>query len=232
MVTGLTPARRRGIEILDDPAVDPELVRRSMRDVARANLVLGGKRAVLAEIEPVLCELPRCATVLDVGTGRGDIPAGVKKRAARLGKNIRTIGIDQSLPLVTGQYPGNDVVIRGNALSLPFADASVDVVMASQVLHHFPEQSAVFMVREMNRVARLRVLISDLRRSVMAASGFWLGSFLLGFHPISRHDGVVSVMRGFTPSELADIVAAATGRRPRVTRRIGFRLTTSWVPVR
>jgi hypothetical protein len=71
-----------------------------------------------------------------------------------------------------------------------------------------------------------------LRRSVMAATGLWIGSFLLGFHPVSRHDGVVSVMRGFLPAELAEIVFRATGQRPRVNRRLGFRLTTSWVPTR
>jgi SAM-dependent methyltransferase len=231
-VTALTPSRRRGVEFLDDPSVDPELMRRSMRDVERANAMFGGRRAALAELENTLTDLPDGATFLDVGTGRGDIPAALKQRATELGKRIRTIGIDQSLPLVSGRYPGNDVVVLGNALSLPFADASVDVVLASQVLHHFPESAAIEFVRELNRVARHRVVISDLRRSVMAATGLWVGSFLLGFHPVSRHDGVVSVMRGFVPSELIDIVSNATGQRPVVTRRLGFRLTTSWTPRR
>jgi SAM-dependent methyltransferase len=232
MVTGLTPGRRRGVEILDNPSVDPELMKRSMRDVERANVMFGGRRAALAELEHTLKKLPDGATFLDVGTGRGDIPAALKERAGNLGKRIRTIGIDQSLPLVTGHYPGNDVIVRGNALSLPFADASVDVVLASQVLHHFPERAAIAFVRELNRVARYRVVISDLRRSVLAATGLWVGSFLLGFHPVSRHDGVVSVMRGFVPSELAEIVRNATGQRPVFTRRLGFRLTTSWTPER
>jgi len=231
-VTGLTPSRRRGVEILDNPSIDPDLMRRSMRDVETANSLFGGKRAALAELEDTLAVLHDGATFLDVGTGRGDIPAAVKQRAKELGKCVRTIGIDQSLPLVTGNYPGNDVVVLGDALSLPFADASVDVVLASQLLHHFPEKGATLLVREMNRVARHRVVISDLRRSVMAATGLWIGSFLLGFHPVSRHDGVVSVMRGFVPSELAEIVSKATGQRPIVTRRLGFRLTTSWTPTR
>jgi hypothetical protein len=106
----------------------------------------------------------------------------------------------------------------------------VDVAFASQLLHHFPEMSAIAMVKEMNRVARRRVVISDLRRSVVAASGLWIGSFFLGFHPVSRHDGVVSVMRGFLPYELEDIVSRATGSRPIASRRLGFRLTTSWAP--
>jgi hypothetical protein len=39
-------------------------------------------------------------------------------------------------------------------------------------------------------------------------------------------------MRGFLSFELADIVDKATGKRPVVNQRLGFRLTTSWKPVR
>jgi 2-polyprenyl-3-methyl-5-hydroxy-6-metoxy-1,4-benzoquinol methylase len=230
-VTGLlTPARRRGIEILDDPDVDPEVMKRSMRDVERANALFGGRRAALAELSPAIGEIRGSATLLDVGTGRGDIPAAAKKLATLNGIKLRAIGVDISAPLLEAQCDGNDGVIRGDALALPLGDSSVDIVLASQILHHFPEEDAVAVVRELNRVARTRVVISDLRRSLVAAAGIWLGSFPLGFHPVSRHDGVVSVMRGFIPSELESIVERAVGHRPKVTRRLGFRLTTSWVP--
>jgi hypothetical protein len=76
----------------------------------------------------------------------------------------------------------------------------------------------------------VRVIISDLRRSWIAAGGIWLMSFPLGFHAVSRHDGVVSVMRGFTGEELANTVRRAVGCAPVVHRRRGFRITTSWTP--
>jgi hypothetical protein len=76
----------------------------------------------------------------------------------------------------------------------------------------------------------VRVVVSDLRRSRVAAAGIWMASFLLGFHPVSRHDGVVSVMRGFLPGEMAELLQVATGERPRVSRRPLFRVTMSWVP--
>jgi ubiquinone/menaquinone biosynthesis C-methylase UbiE len=121
--------------------------------------------------------------------------------------------------------------VCGNALKLPFADTSIDVVMCSQVLHHFAQDDALTLLREMNRVARHRVIVTDLKRSWISAAGIWLVSFPLGFHAVSRHDGVVSVMRGFTTSELADTVQAAVLRRPVAHRRRGFRVTTSWAPV-
>jgi 2-polyprenyl-3-methyl-5-hydroxy-6-metoxy-1,4-benzoquinol methylase len=226
----LTPARRHGVEFLDDPAVDPEIIKRSMSDVVRANSLFGGTVAAIAELERTLDRNRIELTMLDVGTGHGDIPAAAKMLARSRGIRLRTIGIDMSEPLLSANRGASDAAIRGDALHLPLRDRSVDIVMASQVLHHFRGESAIAMVREMNRVAALRVVISDLRRSFIAAAGLWLASFPLRFHPVSRHDGVVSVMRGFVPQDLADIVEAATGHRPEVRQRAGFRLTTSWKP--
>jgi SAM-dependent methyltransferase len=230
MNLSFTPRRRRGTEILDDPGVSPEVMERSMADVERANVLLGGTRAALREIEPVLAALPKCATLLDVGTGTADIPAAARTLAARRGMTLKTIGFDLSPVLVERHRRRNDYVVRGNALQLPFRDKSIDVVMCSQVLHHFPEREARALIAEMNRVARARVVISDLRRSLLAAGGLWLASFLLNFHSVSRHDGVVSIMRGFVPEELSDLVRAGAGTTPAVHRRPGFRITTSWKP--
>ena len=226
----LTPRRRRGIEVLDDPGVSPEIMTRSMADVERANNLLGGTRAALGELEPVLAELPESATLLDVGTGAADIAAAARTLAAKRGVKLRTIGFDISAVLVERHRRRHEAVVLGNALRLPFRDKSVDVVMCSQVLHHFPELEARDLIVELNRVARARVVISDLRRSLIAAGGLWVASFLLNFHSVSRHDGVVSIMRGFVPGELSELVVSATGRRPTTRRRIGFRITTSWKP--
>jgi ubiquinone/menaquinone biosynthesis C-methylase UbiE len=218
------------MEVLDDPAVAPEILTRSMSDVERANYMLGGLRAALDEIAPALAELPATATLLDVGTGTADIPAAARTLAAERGVRLRTIGFDIAEPLVRCHRTRNDSVVRGDALRLPFRDRSVDIVLCSQVLHHFPESEAVALITEMNRVARVRVVISDLRRSWIAAGGLWVASFVLGFHSVSRHDGVVSVLRGFVPGELAALVASATAQKSAVRRRLGFRVTTSWRP--
>ena len=53
-------------------------------------------------------------------------------------------------------------LIRGTGLALPFADASFDVVCEFSVLHHVRQPEVV--VREMLRVARKAVVISDCNR--------------------------------------------------------------------
>jgi SAM-dependent methyltransferase len=232
MLDLLTPPRRRGVEILDLPDVSPEIVTRSLADVARANALLGGLNAAITEVEDALDDLAGSVTLLDVGTGLGDIPCRARTIAKERGIQLSTFGLDAAPELTRACKRAVDACVCADARHLPFADGSVDIVMCSQVLHHFGDVDALELLREMNRVARTRVIVSDLRRSWIAAAGLWLLSFPLRFHAVSRHDGVVSVLRGFTPGELADTVQHAVARRPVTRRRRGFRVTASWAPVR
>jgi hypothetical protein len=228
----LTPPRMLGEEILDDPAVSPEIVTRSIADVVRSNALFGGLKSAMDELNVVLRILPRQATLLDVGTGLGDIPRDARRAARDAGVELTTVGLDSSIELTRASRGAVSAAVCGDALRLPFADHSVDIVMCSQVLHHFEGENALRLLREMDRVARIRVIVSDIKRSWFAAAGIWLASFPLRFHAVSRHDGVVSVMRGFTAEELGDTVTEAIGRKPAVRQRRAFRVSASWVPVK
>jgi ubiquinone/menaquinone biosynthesis C-methylase UbiE len=120
--------------------------------------------------------------------------------------------------------------VCASAFALPFRDHSIDIVMCSQLLHHFDWSDAERVVRELDRVAKRSVILSDLRRSWIAAAGFWAVANVLRFHRVTRHDGVVSVLRGFTASELRQLVERTTGIAPTVRRRLGYRLTVQWSP--
>ena len=226
----LTPSRQRGIEILDDPGLDSGVRHRAQADVARSNAVLGGLRAVMRELRTVLHEIGGEASLLDVGTGLADIPAHAAVLARQDGIRLVTTGVDVVHSLLA--EPCGDIThgVCADARRLPFPDRSFDVVTCSQLLHHFPAADARLVIAELDRVARRAVIVSDLRRSWIAAGGFWMLAFPLRFHRVTRHDGVTSVLRGFTPAELADLVASATGVRPVVRRRLGYRVTASWQP--
>jgi SAM-dependent methyltransferase len=229
----LTPARQRGVEILDDPSVDPAVRERAITDVVRSNRWLGGARAARLALGDALANLPATCTLLDVGTGWADIPDRLRRRADAAGIALTTIGVDDAVSLLLAARAGGRVshVVAADALALPFRTASVDVVTCSQVLHHFEDHDAALLLAELNRVARRVVAVSDLRRSALAALGFWVMSFLMLFHRVTRHDGMVSVMRGFTARELSDLVRTSTGSVPTVSRRLGFRLTARWSPL-
>jgi SAM-dependent methyltransferase len=236
------PKRRRGVEYLDHPDVAPDVRERAQRDVVRSNTLFGGRRAALLALAPWLSkhaesrsERVAVATMIDVGTGLADLPQHMSEQAGRHGVAVHTIGVDGACTLLaTARRAGRIAdAVCGDALALPFADRSVDVVFCSQLLHHFEHDNAVRLLRELHRVARRCVIVSDLRRSWIAVAGYWLSSFVLRFHPVTRHDGVVSILRGFTEPELRGMVLSATDGsvRPAIRRRLGFRVTASWAPL-
>lgn len=227
----LTPARRRGVEFLDEPNVDPDVRRQAQRDIARSNRLLGGLRAVIVEIRAAARGIGGAPTLLDVGTGLADIPERATAVAARDGIALTTIGVDGAPSLLVAARGCVTHGVCASALALPFRDHSIDIVICSQLLHHFDWPDAEHVVRELNRVAARAVIVSDLRRSWIAAGGFWMVANALRFHRVTRHDGVVSVMRGFTSIELRRLVKRVTGVSPTVRRRIGYRLTARWAPL-
>jgi ubiquinone/menaquinone biosynthesis C-methylase UbiE len=226
----ITPRRRRGFEHLDDPSTSPALRERSLRDVRRANTLLGGTNAVLSEMKRIMPRLGARTTLLDVGTGLADIPYGARRLAASRAVRMTTFGVDQAETLARASGISLDQSVCADARFLPFPDSSMDVVICSQVLHHFEDAQIDTVLRELHRVARRAVIVSDLRRSWIAAAGFWLFAWPLRFHSLTRHDGTTSVLRGFTANELADHVHRATGVVAKVHKHLGYRLTATWIP--
>lgn len=227
----LTPQRRRGVEYLDDAELEVGLAERSLRDVALSNALFGGARAVVAD---VIAELERegvrSASVFDVGTGLGDIPMRLREQGARRSIRVATMGLEACEALARRAALPAFPTLCARVPPLPLRTGAADIVTCSQLLHHLDADAAAALLQEMDRVARRCVIVSDLRRSWGAAAGIWLVSFPLRFHRVSRHDGVVSVMRGFTSRELHDTVRAAVGVEPRVHRHALYRLTAAWTP--
>ena len=224
-----TPPRRRGVEILDDPRTTEDDRGEAMSYLPWSNTLFGGGSAVLRAMRDVFPTLRDGATLLDVGTGMGDI-AGVTAFVAkrRHGVTLETVGVD-SIPfqvdLARAQLRHG---VAGDARFLPFADDSIDVVLCSQTLHHFFDEDLERLIRELHRVSRDWILIADLRRSRMAAAAFSIAARVLRFPAITRVDGVTSVFRGFTADELSRLVMDATGVRPAVRRSRFWRLTATW----
>jgi ubiquinone/menaquinone biosynthesis C-methylase UbiE len=226
----LTPTRRRGVEILDDPNVDAAVRHQAQADVARSNRLLGGLHAALSEMRRVITGATGDWTLVDVGTGLADIPQRATTLSAETGARLTTIGVDDAESLLAAARGSVTHGVCASAFALPFRDHSVDIAMCSQLLHHFDWPDAERLLAELDRVARRAVIVSDLRRSWVAAAGFWLVAFVLRFHPVTRHDGVVSVLRGFTTDDLRRAIEKATGETPVIRRRLAFRLTARWTP--
>jgi len=226
-----------GTELLDDPQADPVLVGRQLRDIARLNVLFGGTRAVVRELEPFLERGKRETgnakrqtwTLLDVGTGSGDIARAAVAAARRNGLELTPLGIDLNRTAARVARSGGLAMIVADGSRLPLGPRSVDVIVASQVLHHLPRAVAVRWIVTFDRVARRAVVLADLRRSRVAMAGVWAASVGLAMGRVTRHDAVVSLKRGYTKAEFDEMLRQA-GVRAAARYRPGARIVAAWSP--
>lgn len=208
--------RRHTPELMDDPLVSPERMADGLRFIEWVNRWLGGTRAFLSHVERFSArwERGRPITFLDVGTGAADLPRALAAWGRERGHDVRVIALDLSAPVLAYAHQacrGNDRValLRGNALALPFADRSVDYVCSSMFFHHLSDDQIVAVLRCYDRVARRGILVNDLLRRVRAYLWIRLIAPFSG-SDLVRHDGPVSVLRGFRVGE-ADALAQKAG---------------------
>jgi ubiquinone/menaquinone biosynthesis C-methylase UbiE len=224
-----------GLELLDDPHADPIAVRNQLRDIARLNSLFGGTRAVVDALEPLFrqtcngqhatCHGPW--TLLDVGAGSGDIARAAVTAARRHGIDLRPVGLELNPTAARAALAAGVPTLIADGNQLPIGPRAVDVIVASQVLHHLPRRVAVQWMGRFDRMARRAVVLADLRRSRVAIAGIWLASFPLGMSGVTRHDAVVSLRRGYTRAEFSEMLREA-GVNAVARYRPGFRIVASW----
>ena len=222
-----------GAELLDDPRSDPATVAETLRNIARANRWFGGASAVRFGLARTLGGVPSGTTLslLDLGTGLGDLPEVAVRWGRRRGLRITPIGLELNRAAAALAKSSGLATAVACAGMPPLRDKSVDVVLLSQVAHHLASESVTQLFRACDRLARRAVIVADLRRHPFAAPAFRLGGRLLRFDPVTMVDGVTSIRRGFTRPQLLDLMAEA-GVRGRVDQRPGFRLVATWQPGR
>lgn len=152
----MAPKINTGVELQRKYYTDTATRYEQMHEHEGAGDALGNKlvHAILRMIE--------ARSVLDVGTATG---RGLRELKEAL-PGAFVCGIEPVAALLKQAAPNGSntcsSVVQGSGAALPFADSSFDAVCEFSVLHHVANPNAV--VKEMLRVAKKAVLISDSNR--------------------------------------------------------------------
>lgn len=213
----LTPLERdaEAVELMDRPA-SLEEVSGCLHTVVRFNGLFGGRRLTLRYVRGLLDGLPadRPVTVLDVGAGAADIPVALVRWARRTGRRMRVFALDRGTSTLrvarrhAAAYP-EITFVQGDALDLPVAPGSVDVVISAMTLHHLQSEEAARYLAEMDAAARLGWVVNDLVRGRVAHRLVWALTRILSRSAMARHDGPLSVLRSYTPPEVGALCEKA-----------------------
>lgn len=225
----LVPERSAQPEILDRTDNSPADLKDALRDIRLTNRFLGGRKTLLDALDPFIESGEGPLEVLDVGTGGGDLAVEMVRHARRRGRELRVTAIDRDQDIAVlahGEVKdcAGVTVVRADALELPFAERSFDLVTASLFLHHFSFDDLTRLLNRFRRLARQAVVINDLRRHRVPWIFIYLASRVTLRHPMYAHDAPLSVLRGFTVEELQRSARRAGAPAPQVYRRWPYRL--------
>jgi SAM-dependent methyltransferase len=195
-------------ELMDRPDVDPDTLHRDLANLAAINRFFGG-RPIIRKIAALWDREGWPATIFDGACGAGDMTRRLIQAAPSCtlvsAGDLHPVTLAYAQSRTPGVHAWHSLDLR----ALPFEDGAFDAVICNLVLHHFSEADAVTVLRELKRVARNWVMVSDLDRSRAGYVGAWaLGTFWMR-EPMTRHDALMSVRRAFTPTEMHGLALQA-----------------------
>ena len=200
-----------------------------LAELQQVNRWLGDARALRTTLLRTIRESQlESFSVIDVGAGSGELLRTIAEWTTSNQSEAQLTGVElnaRSARAISEQSASAGInAVRANAFALPFADNQFDYAICSLFLHHFRNDEAVEILRELNRVARREVLVIDLYRHPVAYYFYTTVGKLLFHNRLIREDGALSILRGFKPAELQILAERSGLKNVKVLRRFPYRL--------
>ncbi len=213
-----------------------------LRELCLVNRWLGGTEACLGALGPLVERIVsregkrRTIRIVDLGSGCADIPAALVCWARGKGYPIHVTAVDSNAAVCQVAQERTSAlseisVVQGDVLHPPLRRGVCDLVFCSALLHHFSDEQVAGILTGFRTTAGEAVVVSDLHRHPLAYIGIRLLTALLSRSAAVRHDGPLSVLKGFRRGDLLAILKKAAIARATVQWRWAFRYLIV-IPVR
>lgn len=192
------------VELMDLPDCDPQLLDNTYRQFVVINRILSGwRRLYLQEIRPLLTAKP--TTLLDIGSGGGDLAVMLARWALKDGLSLNITGIDpdpRAASFAQRRTPMRGVSFRqAHSSDLVNEGRTYDVVISNHVVHHLSGDELRQLLEHSEILAAQKALHNDLRRNAAAFALFSVAALPFPRSYI-RADGLTSIRRSYTTPEL------------------------------
>ena len=189
--------------------VAPELLARAgpqdreanLRDIARINHWFGGHR-LARNLMGEVAGRSESLCILDAGSASGDMGRAIQREFVR----CTVVSLDRRRLHLDG---AREPRVAADVFQPPFPPRSFDIVFCSLLLHEYADGEAELLLRRLFGLARRALIVIDLYRHPFAYHFLPATRCLFRWHPMTLHDGPVSVAAAFRPKQLRELARAA-----------------------
>ena len=204
-----TKYRSSAPEIIDNFAMEGEILRHALDKIAKINQLLGGNKLTLHGVQDLIETIPnqKEISIMDIGCGNGDMLRTLADYGIKKNLNFQLTGIDANsftinhAQKLSNNYPNISFRCQ-NVFGKPFEELKYDIVLCTLTLHHFKDDEIIQLMAIFNANSRIGIVINDLQRSIVSYRLFQVLCFFFQLNAMSRADGLISILRGFKKKEL------------------------------
>lgn len=226
--------RSKQKEIMDDLDFRGLEMQNLLKDLKIVNKWLGGNSITIDGIRDLMEPKLKTdkITILDVGCGDGEL----LRQCAAFGKqneyNFELIGVDFNANIIeyaklkSKEYPNikfEKVDVFSKENSIP----NCDIALCTLFLHHFNNRDIEYLLKRLLDKTSIGLVINDLERNKQAFTLFKIFSKFILKTKTARHDGLISVARGFKKSELVTISKNIPNQKSEISWKWAYRF--QWI---
>lgn len=199
---------RESRERMDDPDCDLQTLQNTYRQFSTINNIISRWHAIYKKhIRPAL-NPQKTTTLLDIGFGGGDIPIKLAQWANDDDLKLEITAIDpdpRALQFVQAlDHPANISFLQCSYSEI--TDRQFDFVISNHLIHHLISPELTQILDKAKQMSNHKVIFNDLRRSDWAYLFFGLFARPAFRNSFITEDGLTSIKRSYTASELKEAV--------------------------
>ncbi len=216
MITFSAKFRSKQAEIMDDLDFGGSEMSALLKDLAFVNRWLGGNSITWNGVKKLI-RPGASLRVLDMGCGDGAQLRYLAVRADDYRTDMDFTGVDANGNILEearamsrdfGRIHYRKLDVFSEELDL----SETDVVLCTLFLHHFSNERIIELLLKVMSQVKVGVVVNDLHRSPLAFGLYRIFSRIFLKTKTAKHDGLVSIARGFRRKEIQAMADALSKR--------------------
>jgi hypothetical protein len=188
-------------ELLDEPGISFNDIRRNMEELEVINQYLGGHKCTLKGIKELVGNDDQNKYhIVEIGSGGGDNLKVIQDWSRSNNKTVELSGIDYNLECINyaRQVSNQGIInfIHSDYKNVHF-DTKPDILFSSLFCHHFSDEELIYQLQWMSKNSSLGFFINDLHRHPLAFYSIKMLTKLFSKSYLVKHDAPLSVQRAF-----------------------------------